>query len=54
MAKKDKKQEEEKPKEPTALEKELAGFDSIKKAALRTWYLGDQPASEISVYHTRE
>ena len=34
MAKKDKKKEEEKPKEPTALEKELAGFDSIKKAAL--------------------
>ena len=54
MAKKDKKKEEEKPKEPTALEKELAGFDSIKKAALLMRVLGEQQASEIIGYLNRE
>ena len=54
VAKKDKKKEEEKPKEPTALEKELAGFDSIKKAALLMRVLGEQQASEIIGYLNRE
>lgn len=54
MAKKKKIEEEEKPKEPTPLEKELAGFDSVKKAALLMRVLGEQQASEIIALLNRE
>ena len=47
MAKKKKEEVVEKPKEPTPLEKELSGFDSVKKAALLMRVLGEQQASEI-------
>ena len=46
MAKKKKEEIVEPPKEPTALEKELSGFDSVKKAALLMRVLGEQQAAE--------
>lgn len=56
MAKKNKKKDDiaEKPKEPTALEKELASFSPLKKAALFMRVLGEQQASDIISYLNRE
>ena len=54
MAKKKKEEVIEQPKEPTALEKELSGFDSVKKAALLMRVLGEQQAAEIIALLNRD
>ncbi len=54
MAKKKKEEIVEPPKEPTALEKELSGFDSVKKAALLMRVLGEQQAAEIIALLNRD
>ena len=54
MAKKDKKAEQVKPPEPSALERELASLDPTKRAAVLMLALGEQQASDIIGYLNRD